>query len=47
MALKIPQNEEISEKGKNGVTERVSSAAHQKKANRESINVKTKQSKVV
>ena len=47
IALKIFQKEEISGEEKYGGGKGVGSAAHQRKANRESINLKTKQSKVI
>ena len=40
MAIKFPQNEEISGEGKNGGRKGVGSAIHQRRANRGSINIK-------
>ena len=40
MAVEVPQNEEISLGGKNGGRKGVGSAAHWRRANRGSINLK-------
>ena len=43
MAVKVPQNEEISGEGKNGEGKEVSSAIRLKRANRVSINIKERE----
>ena len=40
MSIQVPQNEEISGRGKNGGRKEVSSAIHWREANRGSVNIK-------
>ena len=40
MAIKVRQNEEISERGKNGKRKEVGSTIRRKRANRGNINIK-------
>ena len=40
MAIEVPQNEEISRGGKNGVKKGIGSAIRRRRANRGSINIK-------
>ena len=43
MAIEVPQNEKISEEGKNGGRKGVGSAIRQRKANRDCINIKERE----